>query len=257
VVRASDDAPIKWDGLIGNAVIRGPNIAGASTAVSAYNAITIQANTTQNNGDVIGAPNSSQPLVFNTTNAPGTYQAITGVAVGDVRFDKTAPGSMATLPNILSITALTFLTLDVRSNQPNNPTFVDYDFYNESTAGVSGTNPNFERLLSGTLSFVCWTQVGLTAGPGAIDPNLTQAFMGTRKGIVIAGPAAKESDGNAPNDFPRIGTGDPSPFPVTLIGLVETSEGTVANGFLERKYNFNMQNDSFPVDTIFFPRTLP
>jgi hypothetical protein len=50
---------------------------------------------------------------------------------------------------------------------------------------------------------------------------------------------------------------DPSPYPVTLIGLVETSEGTVANGFLERKYNFNMQNDSFPVNTIFFPRTGP
>jgi hypothetical protein len=88
---------------------------------------------------------------------------------------------------------------------------------------------------------------------------LTQAFFGTRKGIAIAGPAAKEPDGNAPNDFPRIGVTppDPSPYPVTLIGLVETSEGTVANGFLERKYNFNMQNDSFPVNTIFFPRTGP
>ena len=32
---------------------------------------------------------------------------------------------------------------------------------------------------------------------------------------------------------------------VTLIGLVETIEGTAANGFMERKYNFNMSNDSF------------
>jgi hypothetical protein len=45
-----------------------------------------------------------------------------------------------------------------------------------------------------------------------------------------------------------------APGPVTLIGLVETIEGTAANGFMERKYNFNMQNDSFPVDTTFFPR---
>jgi hypothetical protein len=258
VVSPTNDAPIKWDGLIGNAVIRGPNLSaaagGQSTSLSAYSAVTIQANTTQNNGDVIGAPNSSQPLVFNTSNAPGTYQAITGVAVGDVRFDKTAPGNPP--PDIFSITSLTFLTLDVRSNQPNNPTFVDMDFYNESDALPSTTNPNFERLLSESVSFVCWQQFGLTSG-NAIDPNLTQAFFGTRKGIVIAGPAAKEPDGNAPNDFPRIGTGDPSPFPVTLIGLIETSEGTVANGFLERKYNFNMQNDSFPVNTIFFPRTGP
>jgi hypothetical protein len=68
--------------------------------------------------------------------------------------------------------------------------------------------------------------------------------MGTRKGIVLAGPATKIQNG-APDDD----TG-----PVTLIGLVETVEGTAANGFQERKYNFNMQNDSFPVDTTFFPR---
>jgi hypothetical protein len=250
VVRPTDDAPIKYDGLIGNAVIRGPNLAagpnaGLSTAVSAYSAITIQANTTDPELAPLGSANSSSPLAFSNTNASGTYQAITGVAVGDVRFDKTAAGNPP--PDIFSITSLTFLTLDVRSNQPNNPTFVDMDFYNESDALPSTTNPNFERLLSESVSFVCWQQFGLTTG-NAIDPNLTQAFFGTRKGIVIAGPAQKIADGNAPQDD----TGA-----VTLIGLVETSEGTVANGFLERKYNFNMQNDSFPVNTIFFPSTGP
>jgi hypothetical protein len=256
----SSGQPIKWDGLIGNAVIRGPELStGLSTAVSAYSAITIQANTAQNNGDVLqpGANfNSSFPLIFNNSNNPGTYQAITGVQVGDVRFDRTA-NVAAVQPDIRSITSVTLLTLDVRSNLPNNPVFVDYDFYNESTAAVSGTNPNFERLLSGTVSFVCWQMFGLTAGPNAIDPNLTQAFMGTRKGVVLMGPAAKESDGNAPNDNPIIGSSDPSPYPVTLIGLVETSEGSVAESFLERKYNFNMQNDSFPVNTTFYPRTSP
>jgi hypothetical protein len=121
------------------------------------------------------------------------------------------------------------------------------DFYNESDALPSTTNPNFERLLSESVSFVCWQQFGLTSG-NAIDPNLTQAFFGTRKGIVIAGPATKIADGNAPQD----NTG-----PATLIGLVETTEGTVADGFLNRKYNFNMQNDSFPVDTLFIPRASP
>ena len=38
------------------------------------------------------------------------------------------------LPNVLSKTSLTFLTLDVLSNQPNNPTFVNLDFCNESLA---------------------------------------------------------------------------------------------------------------------------
>ena len=121
---------------------------------------------------------------------------------------------------------------------------------------MSSTNPNFERLLSSFTTFVCWEQIGLTTdtmqtlGNGQvvpiapIDPNLNQGFMGTRKGIVLAGPAAKIADGNAPLD--DIG-------PVTLIGLVETIEGTVADGFQNRKYNFNMSNDGFPVDTQFVP----
>src|SRR5882672_10262877 len=44
-VENTNDQPIKFDGLIGNAVIRGPDIVSAgnnSTAVSAYNAIPIQ-----------------------------------------------------------------------------------------------------------------------------------------------------------------------------------------------------------------------
>jgi len=43
--------------------------------------------------------------------------------------------------------------------------------------------------------------------------------------------------------------------PVTLIGLVETVEGTSANKFGERKYNFNMSTDRFPVQPTFL--TLP
>ena len=204
--QASSDQPANFDGLVGNAVIRGPNLtagpqAGSSTTVSAYQAITIQAGTT-----------------------------ITGTQIGDVRFDKTTPS--APLPNVLSETFLTFLTLNVRPNQPNNPTFVPLDFWNESSAQPS-TNPNFERLLSGFLEFVCWDQVQLST----IDPNLTQAFMGTRKGVVIAGSAQKIQNG-APGD---------STGAVTLIGLVETIEGTAANSFQERKYDFNMSTDGIPV----------
>ena len=127
----------------------------------------------------------------------------------------------------------------MRSHQPNNPTFVPLVFTNESDALPSTTNPNFERVLSSAWEFVCWDQVQLST----INANLNQAFEGTRKGVVVAGPAVKIQNG-APGD----GIG-----PVTLIGVVETIEGTAANGFNERKYDFNTSNDSVPVPTFFEP----
>jgi hypothetical protein len=216
LIGMASSAQPNFDGLIGDAVIRGPNLAvgplaGSSTAVSAYQAITIQTGTT-----------------------------VTGVQIGDVRFDKTSPGSPP--PNVLSTTYLVLLTLDVLPDQPNNPTFVPLDFYNESASPPSATDSNFERLTSTFWEFVCWTQVSLATidDPffgGPLNINLTQAQQGTRKGIVIAGPARKLQNG-APGD---------STGPVTLIGLVETNEGTVANSFTERKYNFNMSSNGVSV----------
>jgi len=241
VINPANDLPIKFDGLIGNAVIRNPNLvagphAGMSTGLSAYNAIAIPADPALANLAPVPAA-SGGSLPFGIT---GGYATVTGVQIGDVRFDKTAAGSP--LPNILSRTNLNFLTLDVRSNAPNDPTFVNLDFWNESLGlAVGSSNPAFEHLTSTFREFVCWDQVPLSALAGG---NLTQTFQGTRKGIVIAGPANKMRDGNAPGD---------APGPVTLIGLVETIEGTAANDFLERKYNFNMSNDSNPVPTAFVP----
>ena len=249
VIRATDDAPIKYDGLIGNAVIRGPNLAagpdaGSSTAVSAYNAVTIQADpaiAVQNPTPAV--PGVAVPLGAGgalSFGVPGGYTTVTGAQIGDVRFDKTTPGSP--LPNVLSRTSLTFLTLDVRSNQPNKPTFVNLDFWNESNGNAVGsTAPQFEHLTSTFTEFVCWAQVPLSALAGG---NLTQSFQQTRKGVVIAGPAEKISDGNAPSD---------ASGPVTLIGLVETIEGTAANNFYERKYNFNMSTNGYPQRTNFVP----
>ena len=91
--------------------------------------------------------------------------------------------------------------------------------------------------------FLCWDQVSLASdssdpqGTGPINTNLTQAFMQTRKGIVIAGPAQK---------IPELGISDAG-GPVTLVGLVETIEGTAANSFQERKYDFNMSTNGIPV----------
>ena len=237
------DQPIKFDGLIGNAVIRNPNLvagpdAGSSTGLSAYAAMQIQA--VPGDNTLIGTtPLNSltgQGQLFFDGN-PGHYTVITGSFAGDVRFDKTVAG--VPLPNVLSTTFMTFLTLDVLSNLPNNPTFVPLQFWNESLATVSSTNPLFEALTSTSWEFVCWDQVQLST----INVNLTQAFQGTRKGIVRAGPAMKIENG-APND--DIG-------PVTLLGLIETTEGTAANVFLERKYNFNVNVTGTPVATRFVP----
>jgi hypothetical protein len=249
VISPANDLPIKFDGLIGNAVIRGGNLAagpnaGSSTAVSAYNAVTIQADpaiAVQNPTPAV--PGVAVPLGAGgalSFGVPGGYTTVTGAQIGDVRFDKTTPGSP--LPNVLSRTSLTFLTLDVRSNQPNKPTFVNLDFWNESNGNAVGsTAPQFEHLTSTFTEFVCWAQVPLSALAGG---NLTQSFQQTRKGVVIAGPAEKISDGNAPSD---------ASGPVTLIGLVETIEGTAANNFYERKYNFNMSTNGYPQRTNFVP----
>jgi hypothetical protein len=239
-----NDQPIKFDGLIGNAVIRngnlvaGPN-AGESTGLSAYNAVTIQADPAIANLALVPAAQSGS-LPFGVA---GGYATVTGVQIGDVRFDRITSSSVpAIAPNILGRTNLNFLTLDVLSNAPNDPTLVNLNFWNESLgSAVGSTNPAFEHITSTAVEFVCWTQTPLSAVGGG---NLTQVFQGTRKGILIAGPANKVEDGNAPGD---------DPGPVTLIGLVETIEGTAANGFLERKYNFNMDGNGIPVTTAFVP----
>jgi hypothetical protein len=262
VINPANDLPVKFDGLIGNAVIRGGELpaaagphAGNSTAVSAYNAITIQADPAVAYAAPGGSFVAPGPALFGGVASPlifdggaTHYTEITGVQIGDVKFDRTVSAA-APLPNVLSKTALTFLTLDVRSSQPNNPTFVNLDFTNESLATVSATNPTFEHLTSSFVEFVCWVQVPLANLPSGAA--LTQAFQTTRKGIVWAGPATKMADGNAP--------GDDFNKEVTLIGLVETTEGTTLGTLLERKYNFNMDTDGFPVPTTFFvlPRRHP
>ena len=113
----------------------------------------------------------------------------------------------------------------MRSDQPNFPTGVDFDFY---TPG--------ETLLSESLEFVCWTQVSLTG----IYPNLNQAFMG-RKGVFFGGPAFK---------FPINGIFDTA-GPITLLGLVETLEGPTPATLNTRNYFSGVLNDSKSVPTIF------
>ncbi len=239
------DNPIKFDGLIGNAVLRGGQVpplpaVGVSTAVSAYAALGIQA------AENVGAPTPpGAPITLDATGAlvfdgvPGHYTTVTNVQYGDIKFDRATPNEGFLNPptggvttEVLSRSAIAFLTLDVISGRTNDPTWIDLSIYNESAATVSTSNPFFERLASDTVEIICWGQIPLSSLAGGV---LTQAKQNTRKGVVIA----KASDGNF--------------LPRTLIGLIETIEGTVPNQLLERKYNFNMSQGQFITSTTYRP----
>jgi len=236
----NNDQPIRWDGLIGDAVLRGPTVAnGVSTAVEAYKALTIQAS------DPVGTEVPSNLLAgvqdgqLRFDGQPGRYKALTGKLYGDVKFDHRAPSLVGGVQPGLNETWLILLTLDVRSGVPNFPTFAEFDFWNESFRGVSTTNPDFEFHISAHNHFICWGQFNLS---NDLDANLTQDFMQTRKGSVQVSNARQV-------DIFNIG-GRPEPQ-VTLIGLVQVFEGSIPFGFGERSYIYNMFNDLQRVDTVF------
>jgi len=215
------DQPIKFDGLIGDAVLR---VSGS--ALSAYNAIPIQADPALANGALIKLggrfPDS---LVFD--GGAGHYQAVTGTIIGDVRYSNVSG------PTTFATTYMTLLTLDTISNRPNYPTFVDLFFY-----GGFGSAIGVENVLSTSTEFVCWTEQRIDVG---IDPGLRTSVMG-RKGVVISDPAQK---------IQWAGISDQA-GPVTLLGLIETTEGSTA-GSAARSYFTPVSNDSVPVPTEFEP----
>jgi hypothetical protein len=217
VVNTSDQ-PIKFDGLIGDAVIRHNN-----NSAEAYNAVPIQAHPALASGALItlGADNS---LVFD--GVAGHYQALPGVVSGTVKFDRLLPAKISSF--------LTLITMEVLSNRPNFPTFVDFQFWNQA-----------EVVTSTSTDFICWTEVALTSAgdPVAfIDDNLDELGMGSRKGSFLSDPAEKVA---------IFGVTDIA-GPVTLLGIVETQEFTAAGG-LDREYSYSMYNDSIPVGTRFQP----
>ena len=112
------------------------------------------------------------------------------------------------------------MTLDVRSDSPNFPTAVPLDFWN-----------GFEEKLSKEVKFICWGEFKLSD----IDAQLTQALMGTRKGVVQSDEALTEG-GFA-----------------TLLGLVQTNDilenGRVVQSKIIEFYNNGIR---FP-PTMFFP----
>jgi hypothetical protein len=221
VIRPSDDAAIAFDALTGDGVLR-----AAGTAVASYSAVPIQALAPANT--VIALNGSALPI----DGLPGHYAGVTGRVIGDIRYANTTTGPTFTEA------AITLLTLDVRSNRPNNPVFVDLDFF--------GGNPSQfgnENQLSTFTEFICWTQERVDL----IDANLIQGVMG-RKGTWESGPARKLSIQGIPDDN----------GPVTLLGLVEITEGPAATTFVAtREYITQLSNDSIVVPTFFVPTPSP
>jgi len=212
------DNPIKFDGLVGDAVIRDSN----GTAVTdvfylrSYNAFPIQADPSLNTGDFTdldSSGNHTGTLQFDSSGSH--YRAVAGTIVGSVQYNTTVPSVKQTF--------LTLLTLDVQSNRYNNPTFVDFNFYNEK-----------EVVKSAHTNFVCWEEIPVTS----IDNTLTSTLFGN-KGLVQSAGAQKQG---------VLGISD-NTGPVTLLGILETVDLTAS----QASYSNFLYNDSNPVPTTFSP----
>jgi hypothetical protein len=214
--------PIKYDGLIGDAVMR-----NTATDLQSYSALAIQAwpGTTDDPFPSTPSNASSPSLILTGTDPSGAlvlpfdggrrhYQMVTGQISGDVRYDQDDARPFAD-------TFLILLTLDVRSNLLNQPIDVALDFYNQN-----------EVLESTAIRFVCWTQTQLSN----LDSNLTRAIMGTPKGVVVSGQAVQEPGFTA----------------ATLLGLIQTTEGPTSGAAnAVRSYTNRPSNNSIPVATSF------
>jgi hypothetical protein len=235
VITPTSDTPIKFDGLIGDAVLRpgapaGNPLAGSPTAEASYNAIPIQADPHLANGAAV-TTNGNGALLFD--GGAGHYQAVTGQVAGDVRYTNLTTG-----PSFVN-SFLTLLTLDVKSNRPNNPVFVDLDFFGGNPSAIGNENQ-----LSTSTEFICWEEVQITS----INPALTTTLMG-RKGVFVSAPATKVQ---------IFGITDES-GPTTLLGLSETLEGGVFPPVAPwpRASFSNLFNSSVPVATRFLPTPSP
>jgi hypothetical protein len=225
----TNDLPINFNTLIGDAIIRDDN-----GSVSAYNGIPIQAIVGPVNpvGSPIAPIGAEGFLPF--TGVAGQYAAVSTTIQSSVRFEAgLRPGPEAVT------TDLTLLTLDVRSNRSNNPVFVDLNFYNAN-----------EYLVSTFWEFICWTEVSLSGvnlpkdSDDFIYSGLTEANMGTRKGLVVSGPAIK---------VPFVANVFDAAGPVTLLGIVTTS---VYNS-TKYAYSYSLYHDEIYVPTLFRPTPSP
>jgi hypothetical protein len=191
VINPDTQRPIKYDGLTGSAILR-----DGSGATQSYEAFAIQAD--RNLADRADIATDIDPrtgipaLIFD--GGAGHYQPVAGAIPANLEYQR------LTGPLASGGASLVLLTLDVRLNRPNYPTFVDLDF--DSGEGVRAST---------AWNFRCWTEI---QNPN-IGPHFILVGARTRDAIVISGRAAKVPFGGV-SDIPG---------PVTLLGLVPTDEG--------------------------------
>ena len=202
--------PIKFDGLLGDAVLRQD---GLTSAVTAYNAIPIQAGAALATGACVNKTCSNTKLNFNGVS----YKELSNEVIGSVRFDNDGSDPVT---GINYVTELVLLTLDINSNLPNPLIETDLNFWNEVEQGPS-TNT----------AFFCTAEIRLEG-----DLGINAASMGGAKGLM-------DGSAQATNPFTLQSLG-----PVTLLGLVITHE----DGY-SREYAYPLLDNSIPLATSFNP----
>jgi hypothetical protein len=214
VVNNANLGSIKFDGLVGDSLLR-----DSSTAVTAYDAIAIQAGTALANGASTNLYKDNQ-LHFNGV----AYQEASGTVIGSLHYDGTETETGGS--GITSYTSLVLLTLDTRANNTNNPVNVNLSFYNE-----------IEQLASETAVFFCQGEFETGEWFG-----LTNSFG--YKGLVESTAAYKTA---------LLGVSDKT-GPVTLLGLVLTREdGSEGPYDPAREYAYGLYGNSTYLPTAFIP----
>ena len=212
VISPATGKPINFDALTGSAILR-----DGGGAPQSYRAFAIQADRNLADRAEIATdidPRTGTPsLVFD--GGPGHYQPLAGAVPSNLEFHKLS-GPLA------SGAALILLTLDVRANRPNYPTFVDFEFLS-ADGGRASTGRNF----------TCWAEIH---HPN-IDANFTLAGARIDDVVVLSGKAAK---------VPFGGISD-VPGPVTLLGLVPAEDGglTLDPAYLVQKFDSNKPTTVF------------
>src|SRR6516165_9192813 len=125
VINPDTERPIKYDGLTGSAILR-----DGSGATQSYEAFAIQADRNLADRAEIATdidPRTGIPaLIFD--GGAGHYQAVAEKIPAALEYHKLAG------PFSSNQAFLVLLTLDVRVNRPNYPTFVDLDFRTDDGA---------------------------------------------------------------------------------------------------------------------------
>ncbi len=194
-------------------VIREPAMSAVSPGGLAFAYNAIPIQAAATLADGAVIPGGSSALNFNGA----AYKQVTGKVFGSVHFNDPTPTHLVRTEFVL-------LTLDVLSNAFNNPTQVNFLDFNENQVQHSGS-----RL------FACWDRTSILA----IDRSASIGFA--VKGLW---------ESTSARDLPFFLGGKVGP--VTLLGLVITSEGTTTAG-IERQYAYPFLNNSVGVSTSFVP----